>query len=1353
MVDSIDHVVYTHVDFDPFSGGEIVRTATATEPQKEIWTSCMLGGTDASRGYNESLSLRLHGAVNVDYLKSAIESLVKRHEALRSAFSQDGSTVLIFDTVKDYLFYDDLSHLSPSAQEAELKKYVLNDALYLFDLLNGPLFKVGIHRLSENEYHFTFTGHHIVCDGWSLGIILQDISKFYSASVRHTNPQMGKATSLTEFAMEQADYALSRERADVEKYWLKQYEQEVPVLDLPTDHVRPAIRTFKSKRLDFRLDYELVKRLKETGRAQGSSLVLTFLSAFELFLHMVSGQKDIVVGLPASGQSITGHYDLVGHCVNLLPLRSRPNKNYSFKEYLRLRKPAILDAFDNQQLTWGNLLRKLKIARDPSRIPLVPVVFNVDMGLDDGVSFEGLDYQLISNPREYESFEMFINASGSENSLVMEWSFNTQLFEPETIRQMMDGFERMLQFVVNYPELKISEVLIPDSPYFLNEPVFKRSTSLARRTIISAPEEATELNDITVQLLFEQAASTFKDKPAISFKDESISYSNLNIRADNLSRAILHFAPNEEIIGISTTRDLNMVIAVLAILKAGKAYLPLDPTYPEERLNQITEDSNLHYCIAGSVETKFFNQLGLETIDFDITYSLPEQSLIFQNPNVYVLYTSGSTGKPKGVYLTQRALVNLIIWQNQNSVATADSKTLQFAPLTFDVSFQEIFATLTTGGQLILIDDVMRLNPDNLLAKIERNNITRIYLPFVALQFLAETAVSIGKFPSALQEVMTAGEQLKITPQIEEFFSSIPGCILYNQYGPTECHVVTQLKLDGDPTLWPGLPKIGTPINNTTIYITGENLEILDDGETGELCIAGASLATGYLNNQILTNERFLTLELPDGGHTRVYRTGDLAKTLPDGSLEFIGRNDDQVKIRGYRIEIGEIEVALSRVAGIAQSVVTAREDHNGQKRLVAYLSSSTEKQDTAFVRAEIQNQLPAYMVPAVFVWMKDFPTTTSGKIDKKQLPAPDHLHFGDKSNYTTPKTETEKEIVKIWEDLLNIKDIGIDDNFFELGGHSLIAIQFMIQIERANGHGLPLSTLFEYPTVRTLAKLFDGQNKPTSYTSLVPIKPSGTKTPIYIVHGGGYNVLNFSGIGLYVDPEQPVYGIQAQGLDGIEEPMDNMEDIAKYYIESILAQNPNGPYALAGYSFGGYVVIEMARQLRLLGHEISLIAIFDTNAKNLDFHGTSIGVYIEKIKKQLPKFWWIVRSFLKDPRKTIEYQKLLLSKKMHSVFGDPVEEQQQQPGTIYKIMRRIDEKYEIAYQAYKLAPFDEKVHLFRAKDNIYFVEDYKYLGWKKYAKKGVEVHDVPGDHKTMLLAPFDKSFARKLQEVLDSVS
>ncbi|MBB6498128.1 non-ribosomal peptide synthetase [Pedobacter cryoconitis] len=1354
MIDPKQNLIYKKVDFNPFSGGEITHTAPSTEPQTELWTSCMLGGNDANRAYNESISLRLKGEVDPELLKETISRLVERHEALRSAFSGDGSKMLIFDRIVNDLSYLDISAWSAEDQLAELRKKVQDDALFVFDLLNGPLFKTSLLKLSDREYHFTFTAHHIICDGWSLGIILQDISKIYSALAKRMTPILPQVSSLTDFAYSELAFSKSTEHQKNEAFWLNQYQHKIPVLDVPVDHRRPQTRTFKSKRLDFKIDRTLIHQLKDVGKTEGCGLVITILSAFEVFLYLLTGQKDIVVGLPASGQSVTGHYNLVGHCVNLLPLRSYPNKNFGFKEYLSQRKPAILDAFDHQQMTWGNLLRNLKISRDPSRIPLVPVVFNVDMGMDDGVSFENLDYQLLNNPRAFESFELFINAGGSADDFVLEWSFNTALFEDGTVKQMMNGFEKILRFVVAHPEQKLKNLLLENSPYFLSDPVFKRSTAVLKTLTNDYSHEIADLKKLTIQGLFEDAASKFKDQTAITFQDESISYSNLDIRADNLSRAILHRAPDQEIIGLSTTRGINMIVGILAILKAGKAYLPLDPTYPEARLSQIIEESEIQFCLAGSVESKFFKKLNLKTIDYDLTYSLPVQEINFRNPNGYVLFTSGSTGKPKGVYVPQLAFVNLAQWQMSNSIATVGSKTLQFAPLTFDVSFQEIFSTLCSGGHLILIDDVLRLNPDNLLDKIEREQISRVYLPFVALQFLAETATSMEKFPKSLKEVMTAGEQLKITPQIEQFFTAIPNCILYNQYGPTECHViVTQLKLSGKPANWPMLPTIGTPIANTSAYIVDESLDILPQGKTGELCIAGACLAEGYLNQPELTEERFVMLDLPNGKQVRAYRTGDLANILSDGNIEFLGRNDEQVKIRGHRIEIGEVEAVLSHIPGIAQVVVTAKEDHNGQKRLVAYLASSTGKQDTPFVRNEIQNKLPGYMIPSVFVWLMEFPRNSSGKIDKKLLPAPDHLHAGDLSKYTAPQTETEITIVRLWEELLNVKEIGIDDNFFELGGHSLIAIQFMIQIEKANGHGLPLATLFEYPTVRTLGKLLDGQSKLTNYTSLVPIKPSGTKTPIYIVHGAGYNVLNFSGIGLLLDDDQPVFGIQAQGLDGVEVPMDNMEDIARNYVESILEQNPSGPYALAGYSFGGYVVIEMARQLREMGHEIKMLGIFDTNARNLDLHGSTRDIFLKRLKMQIPKLKWIVRSLINRPLPTLIYQKNIFKYKLMELFGISHQEKEEEQSGIYEIMRRIDEKYDIAYMNYKLTPFDEKIHLFRATDNIYFVEDYKYLGWQKYAMKGVEVHDVSGDHKTMLLAPHDKGFAKTLQQVLDKES
>jgi amino acid adenylation domain-containing protein len=585
-----------------------------------------------------------------------------------------------------------------------------------------------------------------------------------------------------------------------------------------------------------------------------------------------------------------------------------------------------------------------------------------------------------------------------------------------------------------------------------------------------------------IHQLFEKRLHEVKNIDAVCFGEKKISYDELNERADILAHIILKNSSKSSIVGISTTRSIETIVGVLAILKADKAYLPLDSAYPEDRLQQIVSDSGIDCCVSLQKESSLFKSLGVTVLNLDEKYSATKSVKQELNPVLaYVLYTSGSTGKPKGVCMGHAPLVNLILWQHQHSIAGIGTRTLQFAPLSFDVSFQEIFATLTTGGTLVLIEDDLRLDPQSLLDFIQKEKINRIFVPFVALQFLTESADANKNYPSSLQEVMTAGEQLKVTPQVVRFFKALPNAVLFNQYGPTECHVVTELKLDGDPELWPALPSIGKAIDNAEILILDEKLNLLPDGEIGELCIAGKCLAEGYLNRPELTAEKFVEWNGPKKGKQRIYRTGDHARYIPDGNIEFLGRKDDQVKIRGYRVELGEIEVLLNHQENIQQAVVVAREDVPGQKRLVAYLVSSNDKKDIAALRKSIEQHLPDYMMPSAFVWMDILPKTSSGKIDKKALPKPEIKRPELSVLYKSPSGKTEKIIATLWANLLQLDRVGVNDNFFELGGNSLLAVKTVADLKLQHQINLPITKLYQFPTVNEIAKFLSGSKKSTS--------------------------------------------------------------------------------------------------------------------------------------------------------------------------------------------------------------------------------------------------------------------------------
>jgi len=842
--------------------------------------------------------------------------------------------------------------------------------------------------------------------------------------------------------------------------------------------------------------------------------------------------------------------------------------------------------------------------------------------------------------------------------------------------------------------------------------------------------------------LFEKQRNQTPNEIAVIFGDEKLTYSQLGQNADNLASAISANSPASLIAGVSTVRAIETIVSVLAILKSGKAYLPLDPDYPQDRLQQIITDSGIDLCLTISAQKHLFEPLSINVLVSDAVYQAGNEPASASKSACYVLYTSGSTGTPKGVSMGHAAMANLLSWQRKHSKSTTGVNTLQFAPLSFDVSFQEIFATLTTGGTLVLVDDNLRVDPNMLLRYIEAQSINRIFLPFVVLQYLTEAADAEKYFPACLKEVITAGEQLKITPQVIRFFTALPGCVLFNQYGPTETHVVTQLILDGDPALWPPLPSIGTAIDKTQILILDEELKKLTYGETGELCVSGLSLADGYLNRPEMTAEKFVYWKESDNEIKRLYRTGDLARYMPDGNIEYLGRRDTQVKIRGNRVEPGEIEVLINRLNDIQQAIVVAREDVPGLKRLVAYLVSAKNKPDTEYVRKSIEQRLPDFMHPSAYVWLSQLPKTTSGKVDRKNLPKPDHNLAGRNDKYVAPRTNVEKIVAEIWEELMGIGKISVFDNFFTMGGHSLVAIQIMSRIEKVTGKRLPLATLFEHSTIEKLSLCLI-VDKPITWRSLVPIKPHGSKMPLYIVHGDGLNVFIFNNLAINMDEEQPVYGLQARGLKGIDEPLDVMEDIATNYIAEILAQNPTGPYLLAGYSFGGYIAVEMRKQMAAMGKEVKMLIMFDTDAEKSDYKSWYY-LLPKKIKRYLPRLVSFLKSAMHHPIITLKDGFQILSQKILGPFS------KRDSKNFYRQIKKINDKHLIAFRNYLMEPFDDKVYLYKAKICTHYVDDTEFLGWKKYAKKGVELYEVPGDHLSMLLPQNVEEFASILQRSID---
>ncbi|GAA3987776.1 non-ribosomal peptide synthetase [Mucilaginibacter dorajii] len=1329
------------VDFDPFAGPELQMVAPATESQLEIWTSCLIGGDGANCAYNESFSLLLSGAFNHTAMVNALQDLAKRHQALRSCFSADGKYSCIYTNLPLDVDYQDLAEQSADDLQLFISNFNKVIALTPFDLVNGPLFKASLIKLSEHEHLLTLVAHHIICDGWSIGIMMQDLSKFYSAYAKEETIILPDAPLFSEYAAGQLAYEQTAEFKETEKYWLNEFKGSGHYVNLPADLPRPSVRTFKSHRDDFNLDPTLTLGLKKLGKTNGTSFVTTLLAAFEIFLQRLTGQDEVILGLPAAGQSATGTFRLVGHCVNLLALRSHPKADQTFRNYLKIRNSSILDAYDHQLYTFGSLLKKLNIARDASRIPLVPVMFNIDMGMDDDVAFYGLKHHLHSNPREFENFEIFVNISGRDEALVLEWSYNTQLFQASTIFNMMGEFEFLLRQLIADPDTLLGNIPL------------KNTDVLIRQLNIWNSTEAAYDKNKPLHKVISEHVDEFGNNVAVKFGQNTLTYQQLDSKANQFATLLINQGVKKgDKIAFAVDRAAEMVAVMLGIMKTGAIYIPLDPQFPLGRINYMLSDSAAVVLIVSKKHKNRYQSSAKEIVLEDAWASLnqypatdPEIDLTGDDL-VYILYTSGSTGNPKGVQINHSALINFLYSMQKVPGVSAGDKLLAVTTISFDISGLELFLPLISGAQVIIADSDTAKDGRALLDIIKNESVTIMQ----ATPYTWRIMLEAGWDNSTPLKVLCGGEALpkELAERVVKQAAS-----LWNVYGPTETTIwstIKEIKADDE------LITVGRPIDNTSIYILDNFQNPLPAGIEGEIYIGGDGVAKGYLNQPVLTIEKFVNdpfLAIPGA---KMYRTGDMGRFMANGEIECLGRIDSQIKIRGYRIEAGEIEYHLVNQHNVKEAVVIARPDKYGVDKLVAFIVIKDGYQgesDSAQIkgwRADLRSLLPDYMVPDDFIIIPAMPLTPNGKIDKKVL-ANQNTKLAESINlFIAPRTDVEKLVADVWSEFLEIKNIGIYDNFFELGGHSLIAVQVMTRIEKLTGKRLPLATLFENSTVEKLALMLEMDGKSIVWDSLVPIKPQGTKMPIYIVHGAGLNVLLFNALAMNMDDDQPVYGLQAKGLNGIDEPLSNLRDIAAHYNASIMAQNPTGPYALAGYSFGGIIAFEMAKQFETIGKEVKMLAMFDTYAYRSPYFDPMPIQYYKRGKFFMRKLVYNL-SFKEGVAHTVAQNATGVKRRLTQTLWKLANDEKQEG--FFGYSNKIDEMNILAEKNYQLKPYDIAVEVFRAEDRTFYLDDFEYMGWKPYALKGVNVHKIPGSHNTIFKAPNDKIFASILQNCLDEAA
>ncbi|TWU34946.1 non-ribosomal peptide synthetase [Novipirellula artificiosorum] len=1153
-----------------------------TEAQLEIWVTSQMGDK-ASCSYNEPFFVRFRGSLDADRLCDAIQTVVSRHGELHVRFDTHGSYQESRPPQPIAIDRQDLRHDSSQQREQALAATAKHFGSSPFDLSAGPLIRLQLVTVKNDEHLLFFSAHHLVSDGWSTNLMLGEIAEVYTATLEERPPELPEAAEFCDYVAREAS-----EQASVDvavSYWKDQFRDLPEPLELPSDRPRPAIKSFAGSTFIHRFSPDVYQATKKVAAENKVTLFSITLSALNVLLARLSGQQDIVVTIPTAGQLAAENPCLVGHCVNLLPIRSQISFRDSFETLVASTQTRVLDAYDHQECTLGRIVRELRVPRDASRLALTEINFNLDRD-GEGLEFPELEVEVSQTVKTTSTFDLFFNLNETKQGLELYLDYNSDLYEEETIRRWVGHYETLLRGIADHPTQALGDLPI------LNEQERKQILVDWNATSAPYPEQC------RVEELFEKQVKITPTRVAAIFDNETLTYAELDGRANNLAQSILdHGLTPEEPVGLCIERSLDMVVAVLAILKAGGCFTPIDPDFPDDRIRLMIADSGIRLLVSQPELLSRFGSAPLATLCVEAGNTLakkPGTVKLTASQTAYTIYTSGSTGQPKGVQLTHRNLVNLLTSISRDPGFTDQDTMLAVTTLSFDIAMAELFLPLVNGGKLVIANQDAATDGDQLLRLLRDCQPT----------FMQPTPAT---WKMLLHAGWSGSEGLKIISTGEELPRDLAkkligkGAGLWNLYGPSETTIwSTRCRIeDADLPI-----SIGRPIANTQAYILDHDQNPVPIGIPGELHLGGAGLAKGYLNRPELTNDRFIPNPFSDDPAERLYRTGDLTKFRPTGEIDCLGRIDNQIKLRGYRIELEEIESLLADNPAILEGVVVPKEFGVDDQRLVAYvIVRAGQKLDPNAVKAVLRSKLPDYMIPSFVVPRSQLPLTPNGKVDRRALATEPVAelsveHHSDDKPLEPARNDVEVFLVKLWEKLLTIHPIGVHDNFFDLGGHSLLALRMIAEVERVYGVRLPLASLLQAPTIRALAESAQDGWKP-NWDSLVPIQDGNDKLPpLFFIHAAHGNVLLYRELAIRLGKERPIYGLQARGLNGEAEVHTTVQEMATDYLKEIRKVQPQGPYHLGGYCLGGTIAYEISQQLSKEGEAIDLLALFDTTSQ-----------------------------------------------------------------------------------------------------------------------------------------------------------
>ena len=1326
--------------------------------QQRVWFLEQLEPNNPA--YIISKALRLTGKFNASLLQQALNAIVIHHEALRTNFITlpDGSPIQVIGKPRSV----ELKIIKVTQEQVQ--SLLNQEAQRPFNLESDLMLRASLLQIDEQEQILLLVMHHIASDGWSMGILWQHLASLYEVLLSSKPSPIAKLPiQYADFAVWQQQWLSGEVLSNEINYWKTQLAGATTVLELPTDRPRPPVQTYQGAAQSLMLPQTLSASLIELSRQEGVTLFMTLLAAFGTILHRYSGQEDILIGSPIAGRNRSEIEGLIGFFINTVVLRTDFSGNPSFRSVLSRVRQMALGAYAHQDMPFEKLVEELQPERDTSRNPLFQVWFNMLNLKDIQLELPGVAIEPVSMLETSSKFDLTLYVTEKNQGIQLDLVYNTDLFTSERMMGMLNQFHHLLNQIVAASDSQISlySLVTPEARTLLPEP----------RAVLSEPRY-----DL-VTTMFTSWVNRIPEHSVLRQGSRTWNYGELGKSAQALARVMLSQGVQRgDVIAVFGTRSFGLIASMNAVLLSGGVLLTLGAKLPSDTFggirqrqllmlkeakakyilhidSQYPEDKEIYKSLITICVNPDTGEAINSAQDNSKAINLPE---ITGDDPAYIFFTSGTTGVPKGVLGCHKGMAHFLNWQRQTFEINQQDRVAQLTGLSFDVVLRDIFLPLTSGATLCLPEEGDNLEPTKILNYLEYEQISVLHtVPSLAQSWLAN--VPLGVYLRNLRWLFFAGEPLKETLVCRWRDAFPESGEIVNLYGPTETTLAKcYYKIPVECT--PGIQPVGLPLPETQALVLTPNNQLCGIGEPGEIVIRTPFCTLGYINAQQENRSRFVKNLFRNDERDWLYYTGDRGCYRPDGSLEILGRRDHQVKIRGIRIEPGEIETVLAQHPHVLQTVVIAREDVPGDKRLVAYIIPNQDWASTiSDIRSFLLTKLPQYMIPSAFVLLDTMPLTPNGKVDRRALPAPDLSRQELEATFVAPRNEVERQLIKIWEEILGVQPIGVKDNFFEIGGHSILAVKLFWQIEKTFNKNLPLAILFQSGTVEALAKIICQKdlavNKAlvntldksrTTWSSLVEVQPNGSKPPFFCIHGLGGEVLCFRELALHLGSDQPFYGLQPQGLDGKHPFHTRVEDMATYYIQEIQTLQPNGPYFLGGYSFGGVVALEMARQLQEQGEQVAILVMLDSCRPGYSWRASflkRVFLHLNNIVQKGPAYLWqrAVRwSYWRKSHLQNTYDRYL-----EVALDLPVTD---------KHLKIIDVNTQ-AVREYIFPVYPGQAILMRTedqnRDEAIGTQYDPQFGWGEVVAGGLDIHYVPGSHLGLLNEPHVQVLAERLRNCL----